>query len=260
MATAAVNSVGVSLAVALSLYLCRALYPATDWAVLSLLPLAVLLFIGTFRSSAAVYRAGMKAAVRGDSSFAWLLTGRLRALFGATAFMLIAVPLLAWYAISSTNAEFLLLGLLCFVASMFFAGAENKLLKHLTPPFARATALTTASLLAALFFVPLLAWANWNYTPQPGAIRSASLEEALQLGLSKLPARRGWVAELLAPLYALEYGKLWFVVQAESPKWFSFWYSIDTALVSILAARASAVLVSLVQLSRGGFDEPKPEL
>ena len=105
----------------------------------------------------------------------------------------------------------------------------------------------------------MLAWVNWSFTPQPGAIRSSGLEEALRLGLSQLAARRGWVAELLALFYVLEYGKLWFVVQADSPKWFSFWYSIDAALISFLPARASAVLMSIVQVTRGGFDEQKPE-
>ena len=247
------------MAVTLSLYLWRTLYPATDWAVVALAPLAALLFMGSLWTSAAVYRASMRAAVRWDSTLAWLMTGRVRAFFGATVFTLVAVPLLAWHAISSTYPEFLLVAVLCFIASMLFAGTENKLLDHLTPPFARATALSLAMMIAALFFVPVLTWANWNFTPQPSAIRSAGLGEALQLGFSQLPARRGWVAELLAPLYALEYGKLWFVVQAGSPKWFSFWYSIDAALISFVAGRASAVLMSIVQLTRGGFDVPKPE-
>ena len=106
-------------------------------------------------------------------------------------------------------------------------------------------------LFAAVIFVPVLAWANWNFTPQPVAIRIASLEEALQLGFSLLPERRGWVAELLAPFYLLEYGKLWFVVQVHSPKWFSMWYSVDASLISLVAARASSILMSLVQVQIG---------
>ena len=259
MANALVNSAGASLAVTLFLYLWRTLYPATDWAVVALAPLAALLFMGSLWTSAAVYRASMKAAVRGNSPLTWLMTGRVRAFFGATIFTLIAVPLLAWHAISSTYPEFLLVAFLCFIASMLFAGIEHKLLDHLTPPFARVTALSLAMLIAALFFVPVLAWADWNFTPQPSAIRSAGLGEALELGFRELPARRGWMAELLAPFYALEYGKLWVVVQPRSPKWFSFWYSIDAALISFVAGRASAVLMSIVQPMRGEFDEPKPK-
>lgn len=251
MATTAMNALGVSLVVTLSLYLWRSFYPVTDFAIFFLVPFSVLVFIGSLWSGSAVYRASMKAAVRGDSPFAWLLTGRLRAILGASIFILFATPLLAWHAISSTVPEFFLFGFLCFVASMLFAGAEKRLLRHLTPAFARTTALTAATLVACAIFIPVLAWANWNFTLQPGAIRSASLEQALQLGFDQLPTRRGWVAEMMAPLYALEYAKLWFAVQAGSPKWFSFWYSIDAALISVIAARVSTVLTSIVQRREG---------
>lgn len=246
--------------VTLSLYLWRSFYPVTDFAIFFLFPLFVLVFIGSLWSGSALYLASMRAAVRGDSAFAWLLTGRLRAIFGASMFTPVATLLLAWHAISATLPEFFLFAFLCFIASMLFAGTEKKLLGHLTPAFARATALTAATLVACAIFMPVLAWANWNFTPQPGAIRSASLEQALQLGFDQLPARRGWVAEIMAPLYALEYAKLWFAVQTSSPKWFSFGYSIDAALISVIAARVSTVLMSLVQRTRGDSNEPKPEL
>lgn len=248
------NALGTSLSLTLTLYLWCVLYPVTDWAVLALLPLAALIFTGSLWTSAAVYGVCMRAAVRGGSPLAWLMTGRLRALLGAAVFTLIAVPLLAWHALSSSYAEVLLLAFLCFVAPLLFVGTEYKLLDHLTPPFARATALSGAMLFAAVMFVPVLAWANWNFMPQPVAIRIASLEEALQLGFNQLPERRGWVAELLAPFYVLEYGKLWFVVQVDSPKWFSMWYSVDASLISLVAARASAILMSLVQVPIGRND------
>lgn len=250
----AANALGVTLTLFLSLYLWRDLYPVTNWAVLALTPLAALLFIGSLQSSAAVYRASIRVAVREDSSLAWLLTGRLRALLGATTFTLIAVPLLAWHALSSTYPEFLLLILLCFSASLSFVMAEDRLFYMLTPPFARAIALSTATLIAAIVFIPILAWANWNFTPQPGAICTMDLEEALKFGISQLPARRGWVAEILTPLFALEYGKLWLVVQPRAPNWFLVLYCIDAAFISLVAARVSAVLMSLVQITKGRSD------
>ena len=259
MATTVMNALGVSLIVTSSLYLWRSFYLATDLAAFFLLPFSVLVFIGSLCAGSAVHRASMKAAVRGDSPFAWLLTGRIRATFGASLFIIVAAPLLAWHAISSTLLELILFGFLCFVASMLFAGIDKRLLRHLTPAFARAIALTAATLVACAIFIPVLAWTNWNFTLQPGAIKSASLEQALQLGFDQLPARRGWVAEVMAPLYALEYAKLWFVVQAGSPKWFSFWYSIDAALISVIAARVSTVLMSIVHCKRENFNEPKPE-
>jgi hypothetical protein len=258
-ASPVMNALGVSLFVTLSLYLWRIFYPLTDLAVLFMVPLSLFLFVGSFRSSSAVYRAIVNAAVRGDSPYVWLLTGRLRSFLGALIFVFLAMPLLAWHAIASTMAELLLFGVLCFSASILFAVTLKQLLRHLTPAFARTTALTASTLIVSMIFIPLLAWSNWNFTHQPEAIRSVSLGQALQLGFEQLPVRRGLVAELLSPLFAMEYAKLWFVVQDESPKWFSFWYSIDAALISIIAARASAVLTTIAQQARGGSDESRPD-
>ncbi len=117
------------------------------------------------------------------------------------------------------------------------------------------TALSTGTLVTAGFFIPLVAWADWNFTAHSGEIRIVGLKQALELGLEQMPDRGGWVAELMAPLYALEYGKLWFVVQTGTPKWFSFWYSIDAALISVVAARTSAVLMSLTLVGKGRIDD-----
>ena len=241
---------GPSVLIFCSLFIWRRFYPATDWAVLALVPLTALLLAGFFWSSAAVYLASMKVAVREGSPIAWLAAGRLRAFLGATVFTLVSMPLLAWYALSSTHTELLLLALLCLFASALYALALHKLLDHLTPPFARTTALW-ASTLVAFMFVPVIAWANWHFTPHSAEIRFATLHEALQIGIGQLPHRRGWLAEPLSPLYALEYAKLWFVVQEGSPKWFSFWYSFDAALISLVAARACAVLMPLAQIGKG---------
>lgn len=244
-----VNALGAGSALILSLYLWRVAYPFTDWALLLLAPLTFLLFTGSFRASAALYHASMKVAVRTGSPLAWVMTGRLRAIVGASLFTLAALVLLAWYAISATYIELWLLAFLCLVAPLVFAGIEHKLSAHLTPAFSRDAALSMATLLTAVLFMPILASANWNFTPHPGAIRSATLQEALKIGFDQLPVRRGWIAELLAPLYAVEYAKLWLVVQPGASKWLSFWYSIDAALVSLIAARASAVLISIVNVS-----------
>ncbi|MEP3333615.1 hypothetical protein [Sedimentitalea sp.] len=222
---------------------------------LALAPLTALLFTGLFWSNAAVFRASIKVAVKEGSPLAWLVTGRLRALLGAAAFTVVAVTLLAWHVISSTYPELLLLAVLCLSAALVFEFSEHKFLGHLTPPFARMTALSTGTLVTAGFFIPIVAWANWNFSAHTGEIRTVGLEQALELGLEQMPERGGWIAELMAPFYALEYGKLWFVVQTGAPKWFSFWYSIDAALISVVAARTSAVLMSFVSVEKGRIDD-----
>jgi hypothetical protein len=258
-ASIAINSIAVSLAVILSLYLWRLTYPTTDFAVAFLFPLAALIALGTFWYSAAVYRATMSAAVREDSSISWILTGKIRASLRAILLVSVAIPVLAWHALSATIVEFAMLALLCVLTSSSFVIIERMTRKHLKPPFAHKSALLAATFSISLVFIPLLAWANWEFTDHPLALRYSSLGEAVQLGFNQHPARRGWVAEIIAPLYAFEYVKLWFVVQADSPRWFSLWYSLDTALISIFAARVSAILMFIAQLARGGLNAPAPD-
>ena len=240
MLSMTLNSFGASMAVAISLFFWRITYPTTDWAVLCLLPLTTLLFSGSYRARSAVNLVSAKVAVRGDSPLAWLMAGRLRASLGSMVFILIAVPLLAWQAISSSYTEILLLATVCLFAAMLFAWTQSMLQLHLTPPFARTAALSVSTWVAAALFLPVLAWTDWHFTSLPNAIRISHLIEAIQIGMDQVPARRSWVAEILSVPYALEYAKLWFVVQAESPRWFTFWYSIDTA-PSVLWRHARAV-------------------
>ena len=255
MANALVNSVGVSVALSLSLFVWRTLYPLSDLAVVALAPLAAFLFVGSFSNSKAANLASVKCAVKGSSPLVWLIRGRIRALLGALALIFVAVPVLGGHALTATNLEFLLIALLSFVVSMLFADAEVKLLNHLRRPFARIAAISLATLIGMLLFAPLLAWIDWNFTPKPAAIRSADFWEAISLGFSHLPERRGWVAELLAAFYALEYAKLWIAVQEEAPKWLTVLYSIDAGLICFVAARAAAVVMSMVQVKKGSFDE-----
>ena len=77
-----------------------------------------------------------------------------------------------------------------------------------------------------------MARVNLNCVLYPGEIRTASLSEAMMHGLQELPRRRGWIAEILAPLYAYEAGKIWVVVQLGSTKWVTILFSLETALVS----------------------------
>jgi len=232
----------------LSLYLWRSVYALSDWAVLALVPLAVMLFLGHLRPSLELHQARMRAAIRPESPLLGILTGRFRAILGAMLFVLLAVPLLAWKALTVSPlqaAMFIMLGL---VAGAVFVGVQSRLLRHFQRPFLCASAISISTWLAALPFLPVIAWANLNLVAYPGAIRAAtSLSEAAMQGMQMLPARRGWIAELLAPLYAYEAAKLWLVVQMNTSRWLPVLFSVDAALFSFMMARASVVLVAFVQ-------------
>jgi len=244
------NALNICLATSalfLPLYLWRSTYPSSDWAVLAFLPLSVMLFFGYLSLSAAIFRARFRAAIRAGSPLMSILSGRIRAISGALIFVLISIPLLAWQALVSSLSEILILIALGVLSGGLFAGLKLKFLPHFHQPFANAVAISIGTWIAAAAFIPIIAWMNWYYVSYPGEIRTASLPEAVMQGLQELPPRRGWIAEILAPMYAYEAGKLWAVVQLGSSKWSTILFSLDTALVSFIIARASIVLTLLAQ-------------
>jgi hypothetical protein len=230
-----------------SLNVWRLSYPYSDWAALALVPLAGALFLGQVSPKTNLYRARMRSTIRTESPLSGILTGRTTAILSAALFVLIAIPVLAWQALSSSVMEAFTMAILCLVAGLVFSKAHATLLFHFHPPFARAAAIVLGTWLVALAFIPVIAWVNWSIVSHPGEIQTASLKEAVELGWQELPLRRGWIAEILAPFYAFDAIKLWLVLQIEPSRWATILFSLDTALVSFILARASITLTSLWQ-------------
>lgn len=246
--TALRNSVLGTVLLGLSLYLWSRLYLWSDWAALVLAPLAVMLFVGHLCTNLHLYRARMNVVIRHESSLRVILTGRINATVKAALFVLVAMPLLAWKALSLDVLQAAIFIVLSLVAGLVFVTVQSVLSIHFYQPFVRASAVSISSWLVSLVFVPLIAWANMNLVLHPGAIRIAgSLADAALYGMQMLPVRRGWIAEALAPLYAYEAGKLWLVVQLHGSRWPAVLFSLDAALFSFVVARISGVLGMLIQ-------------
>lgn len=233
-------------ALLLPLLLWRSLYPVSDWSVLFLAVLAVLLFAGTYSPTAAVYRARLNLMLRARSRFSGLLTGRLHAAVAAIAFSAVALPVLAWQALTATPAEMTALGVLSIAASGLSFGSRAWLQHDFTPHFVRPVAVTTGALVAAVAFLPVLVWINFNLVPRPGAIQTQSLSQAIMAAIGQLPDRRGWIAEILSVLYAFDAAKLWVAAHLRASRWPAILFSLDAALVGFVVARASTTLTGFI--------------
>ena len=246
-------AIGATAILLLPLALWRLAYHVTDAAALALLLLAAVLFLGSLRIALPVHRAQMSVAIRRDTWLAHLASGRLRAIAFATLFVVLGIPVFAWHAWSASRLELGLLACLVVCAAALALAAEARLSPLLTPPFARSVAAALATVAPALVLVPVMTWANWSYLDHPAAMKTASLVEAMRIGLQVLPPRAGLPAEFLSPFAVADGAKLWLVVQETAPRWLSFWFSLDSALVGLLAARAAALLAFLVPVSGQGF-------
>jgi len=230
-----------------SLYLWRLVYPPSDWAILTLVPLAIALFLGFWRLVLYPWKAKLRLALREESPLSKFITGGIRAAFLSIAFTGITTFVLAWLALSASAWEGAFLLFLVFLASVAFSYAQNVLVRHFYQPFAYATATSFATWMIALPATLLVAYWTWSNAVYPGEMINATFREALQLGISRLPDRGGWIAEVMAIPYAYEAAKLWVVVQFKEYPFVAAIFSLDTALFTIILARASIVVTELIQ-------------
>ncbi len=237
---------GVTLA--LPLYLWSTLYPATEWSLLAIVPLAVMLFIGSWTPAVALKRAWFLAALQPESSLSKILTGRIYAFTYSVIFIAIAIPILTWQALTAAREEILGLAALFLAASSLSLWMQPWLQHHFQQPFSCSAGITFGAWIAAIVFIPVIAWINWNFVYHPGYLQTSSLDEAIRQAMKELPPRRGWTAEVLAPLYAIEATKLWMVVQLGPSRWVTILYSLDTAFIGFIVAKTSTLLTNFVQI------------
>ncbi len=228
------------------LYLWRELYPLTEWSVLVLLPLGAMLFWTMQQNAVALYRAKLNVALRAGSPLSNFLTGRLSSGLLAFGFIAVAMPVLSWQALSSAPVENIGIVVLCLFSGALSLTCQAWLSRHLHSPFRRTSGMTIGAVVAAVVFVPILAWINWSYVEYPGEIRDLGLVEAMQVAINELPTRRDWITELLAVFYAAEAAKMWLVLEYKSSIWAIVLFCLDKALVAFIVAKTFVVLTEFV--------------
>ena len=250
--------VSSTLLLAVPLYLWRISYPLTDWAVIFLVALAPMLFAGIYSRRKDLLKARRRAAVRRKSWVSNFARGRIRATIDSVVFVAFAIPILAWQALGKTDPITPVLILLCMVASSMSLGFRCWLQRHFYTPYAASWSFALGAGAAAIIFVPILAWINWNYVLFPGEFLSLGFLEAVQFGVEEqLPPRRGWIAEILAFPFAIESAQIWLTAKYGSTMaWAPAVYSIYLALVAFVVARASTALASFAgDALRKSWDE-----
>jgi hypothetical protein len=209
--------------------------------------LAVVIYAGAWPLLLDPWKARFRVAVREDSALSRILTGKIRATALALFFTVAAVLLLAWQALSVGVAEGAILVLAAFTAGSVFAAGQSFLAHHFHQPFARAIATSVVTWIVAIPFALILSLSTWAWAAMPGSMLDASFSEALRLGLDRLPARGGWIAEVLAVPYAYDAAKLWLVVQLRDYPLVAVAFSLDAALVSFVLCRVSIVATQFAE-------------
>lgn len=231
----------------LSLCVWRLAYEYSDLAILSLIPLAIAVLMGGWSINIDPWKARLRIALREDSPLALILNGRLRAALLSTVFVFLSLSLLAWQSLEATALELVVMGLAFLVSGYAFSAIQKSLLQHLHQPFAREFSVSIATWLVALPFTLFGATYTWAWSKQPGAMLDAGIHDALQIGLSNLPERGGWIASALAVPYGYEALKLWSVVQLKEYSIVAIFFSVDAVLFSFVLCRTAVILTLFIE-------------
>lgn len=241
-----------------SLSLWRLAFVASDWAVLALLPLAAVIGIGFWPLTLSPWKARLHIALRPESQWGKRLTGKIRAMVFSVAFTLASVGLFAWQALRTTAPEALLLALIFFLSALAYFLAQNLLLRHFHQPFARAIATSLTTWVVAIPATGMIAWFVWAFAPMPGTMLDAGFQQALQIGLTQLPPRGGWLSTLLSVPFGYEAVKLWVVVQLQDYPALAWLFSLDVAFFSFILCRTGIVVAQFIDTHVLHMPPPSP--
>lgn len=236
------NAFAATALAGLSLYLWRLSYIYSDWAILALAPLAVGIWIGFWPLTLSPWRAWLHVALRRESPLGRILQGNVRAFLVTAGFTCIAVTLLAWQALDASVVDASIMLVAFFLSAGLFSRGQRYLARHFHEPFARGLATSLVSWSVALPLILVIALTTWTSTPMPHEMLQADFVEAVQIGLSNLPERGGWIAGFLSIPYGYEAIKLWAVVQLRDYPIFSALFSLDVALFSFVLCRSAVIL------------------
>lgn len=231
----------------LSLYVWRVAYDYSDWAVLALIPMAVVIFIGVWPLNLHPWKARLRLALRDGSPLTIFLTGRFRSTVLSVCFTCVAIILLAWQALNASESDAMVMVVTFLLSSCIFSAGHDFLMRHFHQPFARVYATSLVTWLVALPFTLIVAGYTWAWGNQPGEMLDAGLQEALQIGLDNLPERGGWIASILAVPYGYEAAKLWGVVQLRDYPVAGLLFSLDTALFGFVLCRTAIIITQFVE-------------
>lgn len=231
-----------------SFYLWRISFLYSDWAILALIPLTVIIAISIWPLTLEPWKAQLDIALRDESSWKKCMTGSIRAIILSITFTLISVTLLCWQALRASAGEAALMLSIFFISALAYSFGERVFLRHFHQPFARAFATSLVTWCLAIPATIGITVVFWSFATIPGKMMDASFQEALRIGLMQLPPRSGWLSNILSVLFGYEAAKIWVVVQLRDYPVLGWIFSLDSALYSFILCRTSIIVAQFVEV------------
>lgn len=199
---------GTVLAFLLPLIVFRLLSTETTLAVLALLPLAIMVFLGSFVPKQRRNQAIWNAVLFPSSWTLRWLSGRIKASLLAVFLVVAAVPALAYKALYAQPAEVLVLSLSAVGATLLFSSTQSILRRHVRPEYLTGERLSACAWLAGFVTVVPLFWVQWSFVQIPSWIAGPFLT-AMKEAVDSVHVPPGYLEELITAFVLIDHAKTW---------------------------------------------------
>jgi hypothetical protein len=235
-----------------SLVIWRLQFANISLAGLPVMVLGVLIMSGVTSQRLALNRAHLAVALRAESCLRRVLTGLFGAILAGLGLLFVALPVIAFTALTAQASEWLTLAALCIVSGVFCLYSGKWVATHFQPAYVRAWTVGIATLVPALIFLPIMIWINCAVVEHPIAYKHIGFLEALELGPNRWPSVPGPDAAVMRFFQTVDSLKLWLVHRFEGSGLPILLYSLDSALVVLVFSRSFVAVADLLRnLTKG---------
>jgi len=202
------------LTVVLTIGLWRALYPYGSISIVSLIPLTLLILIGSYHTLLGKRQANLDAVLTESTRLRNILKGRLLSLLQAVLIALGGIFLVAYKGLAAEQWEVMVALLTLISTGIAFAYLFGKLEPHVNKKYLiTAVSNLNVGIVGSIFFV-IYTYSLWSIQEHPTYLVDESLIVALNIAINDLPQGSGITAVFVEFAFVLETMKRWAVVNS----------------------------------------------
>ena len=228
----------ITLLFGISIACWRSSYPLSSWGVLSLIPIFLFVFLGTFRNSLDRRRSVILSTLRTDSSLLGVLTGTLISALAAFFVSTLSLSTVAVHTLLASPIQIAALLVIVAASTLTYSSLVNRFTTHIRPlALSWFSAATTVFLVSILFFVPY-AFVEWSAVERPGFIR-LGFDEAMSEALGQLPRRGDILNQVISAFQLVDSAKLWLASRFPGSMAPGALFAAHSALICIVASTSA---------------------
>lgn len=228
----------ITLLFGLSIALWRISYHLSSWSALSLIPIFLFVFFGTFRNALDRRRSLILSTVRTDSSLLGLLTGRLISALAAILISTLSLSTIAVHTLLATPIQIVALLAIVALSTLAYSSLVVICKTHIRPLALSWFSAATAVFLVFTLLVAPYAFFEWSVVERPGFIR-LGFDEAMSEALGQLPRRDDILNRVVSAFQLVDSTKLWLASRFTGTMVPGALFAVHSALICIVVSTSS---------------------